>query len=399
MPENPIIIGIDGGASKVSGWIIQYNASDDSFTLSDHHAELGYASCNGFILDFTPVSLQIQLQERQTNSINLTDQEIQQGATYIETCARVIELLARDQEKHSFLVGIGMPGLKTDDRRGLSAVANGPRIPQYAEKIENELKSAHIPLAAPIAHIGSDADYCGIGETYAREGSFRDISNGYYLGGGTGTADALRLRGNLVPFDQAKNWLAKTWELKNDIGVSLEKYASASGLQFIYSNKSERKVEDLNRHKIYPTHIADLALKGETSAIETFEEAAKYLSLLLYERICTIYCGTQNIFTFVNPNREVLNKNHPYRNELLQRLVIGQRLGDLLGSPTGEKVLTIPLIENLSNLIENSSCLSEQAKSHYLENKRLRKERLIFSLVREAPALGAGIDAYLVYNG
>jgi len=36
---------------------------------------------------------------------------------------------------------------------------------------------------------------------------------------------------------------------------------------------------------------------------------------------------------------------------------------------------------------------------HYLENKSLRKERLIFSAVREAPALGAGIDAYLVYKG
>jgi hypothetical protein len=296
-------------------------------------------------------------------------------------------------------VGIGMPGLKTEDRRGICVLANGPRIINYATRIEQRLQAKNIRFAAPIAHVGSDADYCGIGETYARDGSFRDISNAYYLGGGTGTADALRLKGRLVPFDQTKHWLAKTWELKNDLGISLERYASASGMQFIYSDKCGIAVEQLNKQKIFPPQIANRALQGEQAAIDTLKEASKYLALLLFERISTLYCGTQNFFEFVNPKREALNQEHPYRLEVFNRLVIGQRLADLLKTRSGKVVLAKPIVKELSRLIDKTPCLPEKTKMHYMHGKHFREELLYLSPLREAPALGAGIDAYLLYKG
>ena len=62
-------------------------------------------------------------------------------------------------------------------------------------------------------------------------------------------------------------------------------------------------------------------------------------------------------------------------------------------SKSGNEVLTKPLIINLNQLIEESDCLSQSVKEHYLNNTIL-----FYSKLREAPALGAGIDAYLTFT-
>ena len=46
-PKNLTLIGVDGGASKVSGWIVNYSVKDDSYSLSKYHAELPYSSIMG----------------------------------------------------------------------------------------------------------------------------------------------------------------------------------------------------------------------------------------------------------------------------------------------------------------------------------------------------------------
>ncbi len=398
MSQDFTLIGIDGGASKVSAWVVYFNPEDETFTLTDDHAELSYSTLDTHQPDFVPVPLDIQLPEYQSKTSAPTSAEKLQGEAYVEACARVVISLSKATGDKPVLIGLGMPGLKTDDKRGIAAVANGPRIILYATELENKLLKAGIELVAPVAHIGSDADYCGIGEKYAREGSFRKINNAYYLGGGTGAADALLLDNELVPFDLTKSWLAKSWEMKNDQGLSLERYASASGIQHIYSLKSGIEIQTLNENNIYPTIIANKALEGDTAAIDTFSDCAKYLALLFYERIETLYCGSKNLFEFVNPNREKLDNQHPYLNQVFDHISVGQRLGDLLGSRTGSQVLTKPLIKSLSRLIEKSHSLPEEAKEHYLHGNELKTERFVLSPLREAPALGAGIDAFLVYQ-
>jgi predicted NBD/HSP70 family sugar kinase len=395
MNNQYVIIGIDGGATKVSGWIVNRDEEDDSFTLGENHAECAYADISGYLFDFKPVPIPQQLEDFRNNKKTVTSSEAVQGKTYTEACARVIIQLAEEMETDRVLVGIGMPGLKTEDRQGIAVLANGPRIFNYAVEVESLVKNQNKHFVKPISHIGSDADYCGIGEKYARNGSLKNIQNAYYLGGGTGTADALLLYEKLVPFDQTKKWLAKTWEMKNDLGKSLEKYASASGIQFLYSQHSGISVESLNRDKIYPLDIANRALSGDKEAIATMDELNEYLALLLYERITTLFSGSHHLFQFINEQREPLETEHPYKGVLLDRVVIGQRLGDLLGSRAGFEVLTKPLVRRLSGLIHNSEYLTDQAKAHYLHGNQLKDEILFFSPLREAPALGAGIDAYL----
>ncbi len=392
------LIGIDGGATKVSGWIIDYSTKTKSYALSNHHAELPYSAIEGYIPDFQPVPLQDQLSQRDSGNIDLTQEELRQGDIYVKAAAKIIYTLAARDGNKPVLVGMGMPGLKTANLRGINIIANGPRIIDYCDLLEKYLISGGITSVAPIARLGSDADYSGLGEFYAEEGSFRNLNNAYYLGGGTGAADALILKGQLIPFDQVKSWIAKTWEMKNNLDLSLEKYASASGLQLIYSKYADKTVESLNASNIFPPQIASLAVKKNEAALKTFDEVAQNLSMLLFERISTLFCGSRDIFRFVNPNRQKLDTVHIYRGEIFDRIVIGQRLGDLMSSSEGKKVLTSTLLERLSSIIYSADCLPLKAKKSYLHTNTFIKEKMVFSQLREAPALGAGIDAHLCLN-
>ena len=389
-----LLLGLDGGATKVSGYQVLVNDSNLTFDLSNNHAEKSYSEIPGYLPDFKAVDIPTQLKQRDEHTIRLTEAEKQQGAVYVEATAIVIEELVRKAGNNSVLVGIGMPGLKTPDKRGIEVVANGPRILNYASLLEKRLELEKIHLVAPIHQIGSDADYCGIGENYAKEGLFRDVDNAYYLGGGTGVADALKLKGKLVFFDQIKPWMAKSWEMKAEDGRSLERFASAGGIQNLYAEIAGKDVAELNRQKIYPLQIAAMAAEGDESARKTFDLVVKNLSLLLFERISTVYAGWQGLFSFVNPNRPALSTKHDYLGTLLDRIIIGQRLGELMDSEAGRAILRKPLLEQLSRLIASAEALDTAAKRHYENPEKI----IVTSKLRAAPALGAGIDAYLDYQ-
>jgi len=392
--ENILIIGIDGGATKVSAWEVLYDKASDIFHLGQANAQRSYRDIPGHIPDFTPVPVAEQLNQRDRNNITPSTDEQQQETVYVEACALVIEKIAQQTGKKVILAGLGMPGLKTEDKRGIAVVANGPRMLRYSALLEERLTLSDIQFAAPIHHLGSDADYCGIGENFSAEGRFRDVQNAYYLGGGTGVADALKLNGALVPFDQTKDWIAKSWEMKSTDGRSLERFASAGGIQSIYADLSGRTVEELNAEGLYPLQMAERIAEGDASAKQTFELVVEQLAQLLFERITTLYAGWQENFEFMNPNRPALSSEHPFRGGLFQRIILGQRLGDLADSAHGKTYLFTPLRERVQQLIAKSVCLDDKAKAHYEHLETI----LVTSLLREAPALGAGIDAYYHYE-
>lgn len=393
--QDILLIGIDGGATKVSAWQVIVNENDGTFKLADLGSSKSYKEIPGFLANFIPAAVPEQISQRDAGNIRPTYAENLQEAVYVEASAQVIEDLHKRNGGKKILVGIGMPGLKTEDRRGICVVANGPRMLHYADKLEERLAQNNIELITPIHHIGSDADYCGIGENYAAEGLFRDVKNAYYLGGGTGVADAIKLDGELLPFDSIKDWLAKTWEMKSADGRSLERFTAVGGMQALYAEISGKEVSELNEQGIYPLQIAGLAVNGDSAAQEMIELAVENLSLLFFERITSLYSGSQHLFQFVNPNRPQLNQQHPYLGNAFDRIIIGQRLGELFDSDSGKQVLRNPVVEKLIGLISNSENLSAEAKNHYSTLENIIKT----SKLREAPALGAGIDAYLTYKG
>jgi predicted NBD/HSP70 family sugar kinase len=396
--EDILLIGIDGGASKVAAWQVIAEDNGKTYTLGDKNAVVDYNHLPDFDPDFTPQALKTQLTEFQTNTIKRTHREHKQGDVMIAACYQAIATLAQSTGAAILLVGIGMPGLKTADKHGIAVLANGPRIPDFASCLEEKLTQAGFSLASPIHKLGSDADYCGIGENHATYGNFADVLNAYYLGGGTGAADAMKLSRKLVPFDEVKPWIAKSWEMQSSEKISLEKYASAAGIQYLYAQASRISLQEIHEKGLYPIQIAEQALSGDLPARQTYRDIANNLSLLLYERITTLYCGWQNLFSFVNPKRILPQTTHPFIGSLFDRIVIGQRLSDLMRSRPGQKVLLKPLLENLSRLIDGSVCLDERAKAHYLHSAVFRNDRLVLSTLREAAALGAAIDAYLTLS-
>ena len=397
MSDNFLLIGIDGGATKVSAWSIDVEG-EDKFSLGEYNAVLSYSDQEGYIEDFESVDIQKQLDEFQSGSIQPTAEEKQHGSTYIKAAAKVVIKLSEKSGMNRVLIGEGMPGLKTRDERGISVMANGPRNIHYCDEMEKILEENGIKLVEPIAKLGSDAFYCGIGEEYATEGQFRPVDNSYYLGGGTGTADALKLKGELVSLDDIKDWFVKTWELKNEDDLSLERCASAQGIQSIYADYSDQTVKDLNNKEIYPLQIREKALEHESAAIKTFETMTKNLAKLMYERISTLYSGWQGLFSFTNENKIEPGPEHPYHGTLLDSIIIGQRLGELFKVAEKDNIIWKPFFKKLSIQIRESQCLNEKAKSHYLKDGSFNEDLLKISKLREAPALGAGIDAYLTYK-
>lgn len=393
--KNAILIGIDGGASKISGWTVEFNQNTGLFRLGNLNVQKKYSDYQGYNKYFKPVSLKTQLSEMNSQFF-IAKEEKDQAEIYMKAASDVIAELLQTYKDKNALIGIGMPGLKTKDLRGISAIANGPRMPAYCDFLEAEIYKQGLKLTAPIDHLGSDADYCGLGEEYSENGLFRNIDHAYYLGGGTGVADALKLNGKLVRFDFAKQWIAKTWEMKCKKGNSLEQYASASGIQKIYSHYSKISIQDLNKNQIFPIQILEKALKNEKAAYHTINEVGKHLAELIFERITSIYSGWSGKFSFLNPKREMLSRDHEFRGILLDRIVIGQRLGDLLLQSRKTKILWPEVLKDLCEMIHTTG--DTRLMEHYLRNGKFYEEIIQISRLREAPALGAGIDAFISYN-
>jgi len=383
-----IIIGIDGGGSKVSAGIIE-SKDISTFTIKSLSQQY-YNERSEFNSDFSPVAMDIQLNEYNTEEYNVTNDEVLQGNAIIESFHNSIINLNIDKP---ILMGIGMVGLKTKDLRGIGAIANGPRIPNFCIQLEDAFHKSNIHLHKPIQYIGSDADNCGIGEEYGKDGLFKDIQNGYYIGGGTGTADALKLKNELIPFDSISSWIAKSWEILNENNISMEQYTSLKGIQSIYSNYSEIPINELCNESIYANEIFSRALKNEQAALLTCADITKYMSTLIVERVETIFSGWQNKFGLLNPKHSLLINNHPYKNNLLERIIIGQGLGKLFHLSKNTPLLWDPLHNNIYDMIQKSRVLPSEAKKFLFENGTLKKGFIMTSNLDNSALLGAGVTA------
>ena len=149
----------------------------------------------------------------------------------------------------------------------------------------------------------------------------------------------------------------------------------------------------LQQDSVYADIIFSKALDNEEAALLTFAEVSTYMAKLIFERLETIYSGWQNRFEFLDPDHDKLKVNHPYRKTLLDRIIIGQRLGKLLDKSREPMLLWEPFQRDLYNNIEQSKTLTLEAKDHYLDGKNINQNLIMTSQLDHAPVLGAGIAA------
>ncbi len=345
MTADELLIGVDGGATEVKAHAVAADPPENphSFRLRPEHAARRYEPVAGF----EPVPVQQQLAEFHAGSLNLRDSERRQGACWIEATATVIADVARQCGAGRVRVGIGMPGLKTADARGIAVLNNGPRIPDFLDRLEARLAELGIELAQPIRRLGSDADYCGLGEQYAEDGAFRDADSAYYVGGGTGIADALKLRGRLVPFDEAREWILKSWQIPSALGPTFERLASAASLNRIWADLAGPTGGTGTR---YPEQAA---VAGDPVARAVLHMVALVLAELIAERLHTILLGRPDA-----PRRGEayarLRVDHPYRGTRLDRVVIGQRIGQIFADPAVRPYFADPLRAHLEALLRGT---------------------------------------------
>lgn len=282
------------------------------------------------------------------------------------------------------LVGMGMPGLKTPDGRGINVINNGPRMPEFLAQLEAQLKQRGLELAAPIARLGSDADYCGLGEEHAGDGLFRDVQHAYYVGCGTGIADAMKLRGALVPFDAAKPWLQKSWQMPSALGPTFEKLVSASSLNRVYA--------ELGTTPGTAAFPEVAALAGDPVGTAWLQAATMVLAELIFERLWTIKNGRPTA-GHRGPAYLALQAEHPYRGVTLERVIIGQRLGLLFADRQYQALFAMPLERCLTRLIARTEDAGLRGAWLASGGGQLQAGRLVASKLRAAPALGAAVAA------
>ena len=124
------IIGIDGGATKVSGAQV-IRIDDQTFELIKPIKEIQYKEHKSYDSNFVPLTLEKQLANKQ-----LTKPEQNQSQLYIECITEVIEQIIGEDP---IPIAIAMPGIKTANKRGIKAMVNGPRIPNLCDELEKRL--------------------------------------------------------------------------------------------------------------------------------------------------------------------------------------------------------------------------------------------------------------------
>ena len=377
-PANCILLGVDGGATEAKAHQVLCDDLDNpkSFRLAPAASARVYPAQNGF----SPVPVAEQLGQR--DAPNLSRDEIEIGARWVTSAAEAIAETARSAGGKRLIVGIGMPGLKTPDGRGIAVINNGPRIPDYLARLETLLRERGFDLAAPIARLGSDADYCGIGEQWAADGLFRDVENAYYVGGGTGIADAFKLKGQLVSFDAARDWIRKAWQIPSAQGATFEQLVSAKGMNAGYA-------EHVGIAPVVRYPEAD-ALAGKELAIAWLAAVADALAELVVERLDTVANGRRPL-AHRGADYAKLHADHPYRGTLLDRVVIGQRIGMLYADPRYRAVFAVHVD---AALVRHVRALGDaRLAAHALAGDAPRSGLVRPSRLRAAPALGAAVAA------
>ncbi|MEA3287105.1 MAG: hypothetical protein U9Q77_06990 [Candidatus Marinimicrobia bacterium] len=391
--DKVILIGIDGGASKVLVHKVDILINPMRFVALKPFIEVTYNSSDFYRSSFKPITLTRQLKEHKAGNVVQTKTEVAQEKAILESFTKAIRTILGKNVSQGVVIGVGLPGLKTKNGRGISAMANGPRMPKFLNKLVKSLKNEGYTTLFPIGSIGSDADYCGLGERWGNEGGMRGVSSAYYFGVGTGIADAMLLDEQNVPFDACKPWIAKTWEMMANEEESYENLLSAKGIQTRYGKMVGMTQEEMEKAEIFPWQIYERALDGEEASLEMTRSIAQSLSELFYHRIHTLAVGAPE--TILLDQSRTLEIEHEHMGKVFQRIVVGQRLGDIWEFKKFEPLLLDLVNEKLGRMIHSSDLPSEIKGLYLTKTNRLRDDLIIHSELRHAPALGAAVDAYL----
>ena len=140
------------------------------------------------------------------------------------------------------------------------------------------------------------------------------------------------------------------------------------------------------------------AARGCSIARAWLDTAALVLAELIFERLWTIKNGRAENVQRADAYLK-LERQHPYRGLLLERVVIGQRLGEIYGDPRYGAVFSERLDHHLAAFIHDSDDTEMIAAYTVSGQTRLKPGFVRASKLRAAPALGATVAAVRALSG
>lgn len=307
------MIGVDGGATEVKAHEIL--EIDGALEIGPAAAVFRYAENTGF----APIALTAQLTEFGRGDVRVTMREKAEGAQWVDAAAHAIGSVAARTSRAKLVIGMCMPGLKTIDGRGIAVMKNGPRIPDYLDRLEARLVRDGFVLAQPIGRLISDGDACGYGEDASAHGAFRGVDDAYYVGGGTGLAECCKIGGRIVGFDELTDVMLKGWQMQSESGPTFEELLSMRGINARFRAKSGGE-----------EFVELLAIEGDVIANEILREVALAIAELAALRV------------------KALRASRAVR---IERVVVGQRLGRLFADAALARVLREPAENELERRI------------------------------------------------
>jgi predicted NBD/HSP70 family sugar kinase len=194
----------------------------------------------------------------------------------------------------------------------------------------------------------------------------RGIDNAYYVGGGTGVAEALKLGGRLVETDSFERYFPRAWRLRPPgETITYDDALSARGINAQYA-----RIAGLD-----PAQTAllrpELNLDRDPRARELFELTGRRLADLVSARITAL-------MSFV-VRGELADRGQ------LQRVVVGQQLGRLFADER-----TRPWFQRAFRERLNEQLRWREADEAHLVVRA--------STLRAAPAIGAAASALIAWD-
>jgi len=381
-PLSAQLIGVDGGASEVK--VHEVLVVDDELGRRLKLGERAASRVYPRVPSFAPPSARGIQRKTELGAIDAAERE--QGWAWIEATAQCIARVARDRGAKSVLIGIAMPGQKSLDGRSVEFAFNGPRIPGFLDRLEEQLHDDGVELLAPLIPLLSDGLCCGLGEDYAEGGLLRDVDDAYYIGGGTGLAEALKVRGKLVETEDFQGAFPKAWALSDRNGTNFEFGLSAAGINRRYAERALLKLP------LEAGQFPEQRVEVDVVAQSVFEETASFLAQLLVRRLCTLG----------DLPKAVLDAAQPFT---LDRFVVGQRLGRLLDDARTRPWFLVPFRGEL--LSEMRAAELTHGRYRELERELSRSSRprksdandfVRVSHLRAAPAIGAAATALIAWG-
>ncbi|TAJ16879.1 MAG: hypothetical protein EPO68_10340 [Planctomycetota bacterium] len=363
-----VLIGLDGGATELKAHEV-VSLFGGLYELGPCREVRAWRDDPRACFEPAPLAQQLEQQlEQQRASLverasELSREERAAGDAWVELTADAIAALARAAGAREVELGACFPGLKTRDARGIAVSKNGPRIPDFAARIEAAVEARGVRVAAPLRALWSDGYCCGVGEEHAASGAFRGVRDAYYVGGGTGIAEAFKLDGRVRSLDELAPRFHKAWELEVAPGLTFEDELAPSRINARWRALAPGP---------HGREFVELAAgDGDPRAAELLERAGACAAALCFERLTRA-------------------RSNPERPQVLERIVVGQRLGQILDD-AGGAVLRAAWHEHLAAML--AGCRDVELERAWLRAGELVAERLVVSKLRAAPALGAAVLA------